>query len=69
MITVLREPPGSNLLESRMMRKYQVRFGGGRQKRGRKATALTAHPTWPERPRKGPFARLGPNELDPLPTE
>ena len=28
-----------------MMRKYQVRFGGGRRKRGRKATAPTAHPT------------------------
>jgi hypothetical protein len=31
-------------LESRMKRKFPVRFGGGRQKRGRKATALTAHP-------------------------
>ncbi len=39
--------PGSTLLESRMKRKFPVRFGGGRQKRGRKATALTAHPiTW-----------------------
>jgi hypothetical protein len=28
-----------------MMPKHQVRFGGGRRKRGRKATAPTAHPT------------------------
>src|SRR5450759_996138 len=45
LITVLSEPPGLNLLESRVMRKYQARFGGGRRKRGRKATAPTAHPT------------------------